>query len=352
MIEDVSIMNFQSHKQTVLEFVPGVNVIIGESDAGKSAVFRAINWAASNRPLGDAFRSEWGGDTKVILHTTEGNTIERTRSATKNEYVLNGKPLRAFGSEVPEEVGNTLQLDPANIQAQMDSPFLLAISPGEAARMLNKAASIDDIDYTVSGIKKSLNKLNSSIQHNEQQLAEYQEQMRQYENLPEVEQAVKQAEESERVMMNALDALRQLEDKAYRLTELVEELELTRHVPELLEKCRAAEKLNQAHQEKAEKHRQLYKATVRLKSIQSSLRHTAGVDQASPILNNAIEQQNTLKKLYGHRASLQNLANMITNTTKQIGKLDKQLIAVEQEFHKLAPDTCPLCGNEMERGAS
>ena len=36
MIIKVEIENFQSHKNTVLEFVPGTNVVIGESDAGKS----------------------------------------------------------------------------------------------------------------------------------------------------------------------------------------------------------------------------------------------------------------------------------------------------------------------------
>ena len=88
MLTRVEISNFQSHKHTVLEFIPGTNVIIGGTDTGKSALFRAINWVCSNRPLGDAYRSEWGGDTRVVLHTSEGNIIERFRSDTKNEYTI------------------------------------------------------------------------------------------------------------------------------------------------------------------------------------------------------------------------------------------------------------------------
>ena len=37
MISSVHIKNFQKHKDLSLEFTPGINVITGKSDAGKSA---------------------------------------------------------------------------------------------------------------------------------------------------------------------------------------------------------------------------------------------------------------------------------------------------------------------------
>ena len=49
MIKSVEFQNFQSHKKTILEFVPGVNIIVGLSDAGKSAVMRAIKWCLKNQ---------------------------------------------------------------------------------------------------------------------------------------------------------------------------------------------------------------------------------------------------------------------------------------------------------------
>ena len=42
MIKSVGIVNFQSHEETAIEFSPGLNVIAGGSDAGKSSILRAI----------------------------------------------------------------------------------------------------------------------------------------------------------------------------------------------------------------------------------------------------------------------------------------------------------------------
>ncbi|MCK9524299.1 MAG: AAA family ATPase, partial [Limnochordia bacterium] len=38
MIEKLTLKNFQSHKHSELEFAPGLNAIIGQSDSGKSAL--------------------------------------------------------------------------------------------------------------------------------------------------------------------------------------------------------------------------------------------------------------------------------------------------------------------------
>ena len=131
MLKKVLIENFQSHKKSEFDFVPGVNVIIGASDTGKSAIFNAINWVATNRPLGESFRSEWGGDTKVTIHTSSDEQVGRNRTQSTNEYVINNTPLTAFKSDVPQAVLDVLQLDSYSIQSQMDSPFLLSLSPGE-----------------------------------------------------------------------------------------------------------------------------------------------------------------------------------------------------------------------------
>jgi len=44
MINSLTIQNFQSHKNTTLEFDNGINIIIGQSDSGKTAIIRALNW--------------------------------------------------------------------------------------------------------------------------------------------------------------------------------------------------------------------------------------------------------------------------------------------------------------------
>src|SRR5690606_24238588 len=122
------------------------------------------------------------------------DVIERIKTATRNVYIVNGKALTAFGSEVPEQVSEILRMDEANIQSQMDVPFLLAVSPGEAARLLNKAASIDDIDYTISNLRSEYQKISNNIKFNEGKLKDYEKQIKQYDNLPELEEKLERAE--------------------------------------------------------------------------------------------------------------------------------------------------------------
>ena len=300
MITKVEIENFQSHKKSVLEFVPGTNVIIGKSDAGKSAVFRAINWVASNRPLGDSFRSEWGGDTRVALHTSDGGVVERVRSATKNEYIINGKALKAFGHDVPDEVVQVLKLEPANIQAQMDPPFLLAISPGEAARQLNKAASIDDIDKTISGLKKTQTDVSRNLKHEEDKLASLQEQIKQYDNIPALEALMVEVEELDQAYKTKSQNLQSLEQSITNVRNIEDELQESDIVPELLSKIKIIE---QEYIQYKEKQRQL--------------------------------------------KSLKDLVEQIQVIEMEMGKTTIAITTIEKEYHRLAPEICPLCGNKM-----
>ena len=89
MIKKLNILNFQSHKDTSLSFAPGVNVIVGASDSGKSAIIRALRWLIWNRPVGDAFRSHWGGETQVVVVTDELDTITRLKEKSGNYYFIN-----------------------------------------------------------------------------------------------------------------------------------------------------------------------------------------------------------------------------------------------------------------------
>lgn len=303
MLTKVEIENFMSHQNTVLEFVPGTNVIIGESDQGKSAAFTAINWVINNRPLGDFFRSVWGGDTRVALYTAEGDVIERIRTDNKNEYRINGEILEAFGTQVPQEVSDILQLDGYNIQAQMDPDFLLSQTPGEAARILNKAAAIDEIDTTISGISKALYQINSGIRYKEKQIKEYEQEINQYRNLPEIETKIQQAEELEILKQNQNRKLTELRGILFRIQQVEFTLERTKHLPKVIDMVI-----------KVESELDEYKET----KIQKS---------------NIERIISRLRKVHGAMEATQ-----------------KEIIRLEKEQEKIPLDICPLCGGAMEKG--
>jgi exonuclease SbcC len=153
MIKSLTIRNFQSHKDTTFGFSPGVNLIVGQSDSGKTAIIRALRWLATNRPSGDNFRSSWGGDTSVSVKVDE-TTIQRLKGKINCYYIKDYEPWTALGTEVPEKVIQALNTNELSWQSQMDPPFLLSASPGEVARTLNEVADLDKIDSTLANINR------------------------------------------------------------------------------------------------------------------------------------------------------------------------------------------------------
>lgn len=349
MLKKVEIENFQSHKKSVLEFVPGTNVIIGESDAGKSAIFRAINWVISNRPLGDAFRSEWGGDTSVTLFTTDGHTVQRIRAASRNEYIIDGKAIKAFGQEVPQQVLDVLQLDEANIQAQMDAPFLLAATPGEAARLLNRAASIDDIDLTISNLKSAYTKIGNELKFNENKLAEHKQQLKQYDDIPVLEEKLQQVEEAENKCQQMKQNLGCLSNLVQKIENTYAELQKTASIPVISEKYERALERYKELDDKQKQLQQLTRLTQRVRERQEYLAATEYVDRCLTLTEQARERYQEYQDKQKEIASLKQVCNRISNTRNYIALLNMEISRLEQEFRKLCPDVCPLCGSEIQK---
>lgn len=164
MIKTLILRNIQSHKRTQLDFVEGLNVIIGATDSGKSAILRGLRKLIYNRPIGNAYRSWWGGRLLIKLITFDNETISY-KEDTEREYSLSTitDPFKAFGTEVPEEISKVLNLSEINLQRQLDSPFLLTISPGDVALHFNRIARLDQIDHGRQNIESSINQINSAI---------------------------------------------------------------------------------------------------------------------------------------------------------------------------------------------
>lgn len=300
-LDSILIKNFQSHKNSELKFVDGVNVIIGPSDAGKSAVFRALNWALTNRPLGDAFRSEWGGDTLAQIKFGD-NILQRFKNKNHNYYDLNSDVYKAFGSEPPEEIQTALAMDEVNIQSQTDPPFLLTSSPGETAQLLNKAASIDNIDFTVRNIKKGHDQLKRDLNAGEKWLKEQKEQLQEYENIPELEKCVQEVEQIEQARNNA-------------------------------SKQRA----------------RIYTLLSKIYQIQEGLQTAQNIDVVEKHYNQAKKIKNTLD---AKRAAVKKLANVVRHINKaseEIERADSKIIEQSKAYEELMPDECPLCGHVIDK---
>jgi len=199
MLSRVKLQGFQSHVDTVLQLAPGVNAIVGESDAGKSALIRALYWLRFNKPQGDDFRSHGASQTVAEVTTTDGRTIRRVKSSGVNRYILDGRdkdPIEAFGTGVPEGVVEAFNMPDICWERQMEIAYLLKESPGEVARRLNEVANLQVIDRSITYLNASLRQAKQTEERTKKEIAELQEELEGYEVLDEMEVLIAKAEDA------------------------------------------------------------------------------------------------------------------------------------------------------------
>lgn len=197
MIKTIHLTNFQAHRDSFLELHPGVNVITGQSDNGKSSIVRALLWLFFNKSFSldeiktrGAAPKDWTG---VTITTPVGTSISRMRNRDVNKYVLkspshpDGVDLKAVGTNVPDEVREIFPVSDVNAQSQLDSPYLLSASPGEVARTFNSLAGLQDIDISLSSVKSRISKSRSSISSITDQMQRVDADLGKYKDLDRIE---------------------------------------------------------------------------------------------------------------------------------------------------------------------
>lgn len=228
----VTIRNFQSHKETQIELSPTVNSLEGVSDSGKSAVLRAMLWALTNKPDGTAFASYWAKNKKGEIQAPVSVSIDnitRIRSKEFNGYIrygVNGEErYEALKGAVPVEIERAVNIGAVNIQRQMDPPFLLSSTPGEAARYLNSLVGLEEIDTYQKALKGKSRDNANSLKDETARLAEAEKNLAKYDWVDGAKEKVAELEkvcgvvevlESDIAALGALDELVQLDEKIQR----------------------------------------------------------------------------------------------------------------------------------------
>ncbi len=191
MIRSLTLTNFESHEDSLFRFHPGVNAIIGESDAGKSAVVRSLLWCLQNGIPGSGFCRHGTKTTEATVVLKEGTTITRTRKGkTGNLYQLDDVEFAAFRDKVPEEIANAVNMDSLNYQLQFDPHFLLTESAGQVSRILNKAVNLDVIDRSTTAINQKEKSLMRTLESEKETLKDLKEQLKHFSSLDELESLV------------------------------------------------------------------------------------------------------------------------------------------------------------------
>ncbi len=170
MLIKLELKYFQIHTHLIVTFTDGVNIIQGESDAGKSCIVRALKWLYFNEPKGDVIRKEDSKKTSVIATLNNGVTVEKIKSSSVNAYILNipgqkEKRFDAVGKKIPDEIKQALEITTfevageeiiLNISNQIGLPFLLDKPGTFRMKLFNKLTGNDIIDKVFQGLNKDI----------------------------------------------------------------------------------------------------------------------------------------------------------------------------------------------------
>ena len=170
MIRKLSIRNFESHEDSEIEFTPGLNLIIGQSNQGKSSIVRALALVAANRFDKDCVRT--GCDFCTVRAETDRGWVECRRGESVNEWVvaIGGNPPQAYrniGAGMPPGALEALGIgerprgdmrEIPNIMFQLEKHYMLAEIDGKkatanvVARMMDDAIGLGGMEELIKDI--------------------------------------------------------------------------------------------------------------------------------------------------------------------------------------------------------
>lgn len=182
-IKQIRLQNFQDHEDSTIDFTNGINLIVGSSDAGKSAILRAINFVFHNNLKGDSFIRHGSKECRVSILFSDGVEITRVKGEDVNSYLFkdsegNNHSYPKIGTTVPDEIKKQLgnpPLDdkkrPISYADQMSNLFLVDLSPTDLPRTLSELTGIQNLQTAAEVLSKNARSFDRSIKEKNDKIA-------------------------------------------------------------------------------------------------------------------------------------------------------------------------------------
>jgi exonuclease SbcC len=369
-IKSVRVWGFQSWVNGQYDLVDGLNVFTGPSGSGKTAgTIRALRWLAKGEPAGESFlHTVYGPDGETVERQApeagvevvldNGITVRKTRKGGKTKYwvlPLYDEPFEK--AEVPEAVKEALGIKSStfgdfeadlNFAYQLAAPFLIS-EPGSAgAKVLGKLAGTEAIDGAIKATAKDTYAARNDKAAADREYERKIEQLKEYENLDEVQRQLDACEWLLQEIDDAIDrkedltlALSQLETAKMALAIADSKLDKLAVIPQLETDLADIEKAQQRYDRLLDLYESLGKATATVETLTQRLADLAGLDACEWLLQEIITAEsrrfelNVLTQEYNKHLHEVNRAKGIIEATKDLDTIIDQVAAIEATLERL-----------------
>lgn len=362
-IKKIVLENFQSHKYTEIELDQHLNVIVGPSDHGKTAIIRGLKWALFNEPSGDFFIREGENECSVTVIFNDGSKIKRYRSKSKNAYYLyNNKGeetvFEGFGTKVPEEiidvssmrkiVLDSNQSSSINIGEQLEGPFLLSEKNATRANAIGRLVGVHIIDDALKDTLRDIRNLNIKRKNHEEMLKSLQNSLAEYDYLDELIVKTKKLKRIKGHIYNSQMKLNRLVEISEYLSRINEDIILIDEYLNKLENLNRIMDIEKDLTNNFNNYNYIFGRYIRLDRIKKDIEYNnnllaslINIEKISEIANTANVFLDRVTKLSKANSNLKgvNLSILknqrLLNELKEIDKVKKSMVIIEEDFLKI-----------------
>lgn len=394
MLKRIQLKNFEGHTDTAVDLSSGVTIIAGESNAGKSSIFRALRFVFLNEPGGEEFINFDADTCEVVVQYGE-HTITRTKGRNNkvNEYSLNGQTFKAFGQSVPKEIQDALNLNEINFEWQFDKrPFLISETGGYIASKLNEIVNLELIDLSLRNVDSMRRKANKTKEELRVKINSLEQELTNYTWVEIVEEMLVTTEALQNTYREAKTNSEKLYIDTQELRNLLTLLENSRsiqleeiaHISKLLNIYRMGESLYKVHENNVNEYKQLLedieqtvvveqrdvagankryqayeKQAQKVQALERDIKDLRAIEENISTFNSQIFSERRMARVrtnyntWNDRelqyVKAQNDITEYSDAMVKINDIDTQLQALQEEYERIAPDVCPLCGGTFDK---
>lgn len=179
----LSLKNFQSISEGELIFKTGLNFIVGQSNSGKTATFRALKTCLSNILNSQRFIKK-GTSKSVVVLEYNGNNITWKRTESESSYNINGEEFRKTGKSDAFKIldSNTGFVKDSNdvimnIEEELQLPFPFGLAKTDLFKLYENVFCISDSAVILKeakshedSVKNEINLLDLDVQKNNRKI--------------------------------------------------------------------------------------------------------------------------------------------------------------------------------------